>query len=253
MEYYEKVASEYERKLDNLFFKVYDDLTWRSIEPILQRAKDGIVLDVARGTGRWSMRIAESGVHVILLDFSKSMLREARKKGANQLLRPRLTLLCADAEQIPFPSDSFDVVICEHSLHVISDIEKAISEISRVAKPGGIVVATMTGTYHKALVTLREDAVEAMNILRGKSSGFYKNWLSPNEFLSLIRNSGLLVEKTIGKGFSALTVPETKLFSKTYSDADFQTMLQFEEALSNRPDALGLASHIQVVARKVNG
>ncbi len=92
MEYYEKVASEYERKLDNLFFRVYHDLTWRSIEPILRRARDGVVLDVAGGTGRWSTRIAESGVHVILLDFSKSMLREARKKTANEVLRPKLTL-----------------------------------------------------------------------------------------------------------------------------------------------------------------
>ncbi len=111
----------------------------------------------------------------------------------------------------------------------------------------------MTGTYHKAPVTLREDPVEAMNIIRGKSSDFYKNWLSPDEFLSLIRNNGLLVEKTIGKGFSDLTLPETKVFSKTCSDADFQAMLQFEEALSNQPDALGLASHIQVIARKVKG
>lgn len=95
---------------------------------------DEIVLDVGSGPGQYYPRLAEqqSGVQYYGVDFSSGMLAEHDADG--QLAR-------ASMLQLPFPDNSFDVVMANHVLYLASDIDAALAETRRVLKPGGSFIA----------------------------------------------------------------------------------------------------------------
>jgi len=70
--YFDRLAESYERSppWDELTERIYDELTWRYIEPYLPR--DGLVLDAGGRTGKWAIPIAQRGLQVVLLDISDS-------------------------------------------------------------------------------------------------------------------------------------------------------------------------------------
>jgi SAM-dependent methyltransferase len=91
-------------------------------------------------------------VHLVLSDFSEGMLRAAME--ATRSI-PGVEYMVIDAQDIPCPSASFDAVIANHMLYHVPDIEKAISEITRVLKPGGTLYATTLGRgTHRELIGL---------------------------------------------------------------------------------------------------
>lgn len=83
----------------------------------------------------------KSSWEVILTDISTGMLECTR----GSLKLPNFSFIQADATNIQFDDNSFDAVIANHMLHHVPDIEKAISEIRRVLKPGGHFYASTTG------------------------------------------------------------------------------------------------------------
>ncbi len=59
-----------------------------------------------------------------------------------------------DAQSIPYPDETFDVVIANHMLYHVPDRPKAIGEICRVLKPGGQLIATTVGDQHMDEINL---------------------------------------------------------------------------------------------------
>ena len=95
------------------------------------------VLELAAGPGLIAKHVADAAEFMIATDASKKMIEQA-KKGKN----PRnLTYLQADAAHLNFAKNSFDVVIISNALHIIPEPEAVLSEIQRVLKPGGILIA----------------------------------------------------------------------------------------------------------------
>jgi demethylmenaquinone methyltransferase / 2-methoxy-6-polyprenyl-1,4-benzoquinol methylase len=99
------------------------------------------VLDIAGGTGdlarAFAKRVGASG-QVWLTDINSSMLLEGR----NRLLDEGLILpvALADAESLPFPDDSFDLVSVAFGLRNMTHKDRALAEMRRVTKPGGKVL-----------------------------------------------------------------------------------------------------------------
>lgn len=96
------------------------------------------VLDVAGGTGdlakAFAQRVGASGL-VVHTDINESMLRQGRERLTDEgLLLP--TTIC-DAETLPFPSNSFDIVSVAFGLRNMTHKDKALAEMCRVLKPGG--------------------------------------------------------------------------------------------------------------------
>src|SRR5207249_5845043 len=79
------------------------------------------------------------GHRVTGIDFAPAMLAEAQRKAAAQSLAVRFEE--ADAEQLPFPVRSFDLVMCRHVLWTLPHPEAAIDEWIRVLRPGGRLVS----------------------------------------------------------------------------------------------------------------
>jgi ubiquinone/menaquinone biosynthesis C-methylase UbiE len=92
-------------------------------------------LDVGSGTGFLSLELAARGHRVVGVDLAPAMLAAARAKAAAQGLAARFET--ADAEQLPYPADSFDLVISRHVLWTLPHPEAAIADWLRVLRPGG--------------------------------------------------------------------------------------------------------------------
>jgi SAM-dependent methyltransferase len=105
------------------------------------------ILDLGCGpAGLWKsqgQRLPE-GAQLVLCDLSQGMVADARAATFG------MPALCSvgDAQKIPFGSGSFDLVTANHMLYHVPDIQQAVSEIRRVLRPGGRLVAATNGEDH---------------------------------------------------------------------------------------------------------
>jgi len=82
---------------------------------------------------------------IVLTDLSEGMLAEA---GADLEGDGRFTLLCMDASRLEFEDESFNFVTANHMLYHVPDIAQTLSEVARVLKPdGGLMAATNGADY----------------------------------------------------------------------------------------------------------
>lgn len=106
-------------------------------EEISSAVKGKSVLELATGPGMIARHIAQSARAVIATDFSPKMIEAALKKAVPE----NVSFELADAADLRFSDKSFDAVIIANALHVMPNPEKALSEIKRVLKDGGILIA----------------------------------------------------------------------------------------------------------------
>lgn len=100
-------------------------------------------LDICCGTGDLVFGLAQHGVQAVGLDFNAPMLEQAQARArrftnGSPSLVPRF--IQGDAQQLPFPDASFDVVTVGYGLRNLADWELGLSEMRRVARPGGRVL-----------------------------------------------------------------------------------------------------------------
>lgn len=109
---------------------------------------DDAILDAGCGSGRNLSLLAPRVGQMVGLDYSEAMLVRARDRLESEKLS-NVQLLQGDVTQLPFPADSFDVVVCASVLQYLNDTEceRAIQELVRVCKPGGrLVLHVKNGT-----------------------------------------------------------------------------------------------------------
>jgi demethylmenaquinone methyltransferase/2-methoxy-6-polyprenyl-1,4-benzoquinol methylase len=108
---------------------------WRERAADLARVGPGsTALDVATGTGDLAVELARRGAEVTGSDFAPAMLEIARRKA------PGLRFEEGDALSLEHPDDSFDAVTVGFGARNFADLERGLSEMARVTKPGGRVV-----------------------------------------------------------------------------------------------------------------
>lgn len=88
-----------------------------------------------------------SGWTITLTDFSVGMLADNQAHLGTDLAA-RFTYGEADVHALPYPDASFDAVIANYMLYHATDVAKAISELRRVLRPGGVLFAMTNGTRH---------------------------------------------------------------------------------------------------------
>lgn len=109
-------------------------LTTHAVDLLLELARftrESRALEVGCGPGHITKMIADTGAKVTGVDLAPRMVAVASE------LYPGIEFKEANAEQLPFDADTFDVVIVNFSIHHFARPEKACSEIHRVLKPGG--------------------------------------------------------------------------------------------------------------------
>ena len=116
----------------------------------MQGLKGKKVLDIACGTGVLTEQFVRMGADIMAIDLTPKAVELTKKRLA--LYNLHGNVMEADAQRLPFPDNSFDFVCAWGCLMHMPETEKAISEIHRVLKPGGTMLAMM---YHKNSVHLR--------------------------------------------------------------------------------------------------
>lgn len=113
----------------------------RRVTEMLRLAPGQHALEIGCGIGHDTEAMARAvapGGHVVGVDLSAELIAKAIARNAS--LGPGLEFRVADALDLPFPENSFDAVRVERVLQHLPDVTRALREIVRVTKPGGIVV-----------------------------------------------------------------------------------------------------------------
>jgi len=131
---YSRAAKDYDTK-----WSFYVDSTTRETMRRLRLAGSERVLDVGCGTGVLLARLAAKypSARLAGLDPVPAMLEVAREK-----LRLDVDLRVGWANELPWPDDSFDVVLSCNMFHYITHPVEAVREMERVLRPGGSLVIT---------------------------------------------------------------------------------------------------------------
>jgi len=129
-------------------------------EWVCSRAR-GDVLEVSIGTG---MNLAHypADVRLVAVDISARMIQQAARRSA-ALGRP-VDLRVGDAEALEFPDASFDTVVCTLALCSIPDARAAVTEMSRVLRPGGRVLLLEHGASSYRAVRAVQRVIEPLTL-----------------------------------------------------------------------------------------
>ncbi|MFC7381827.1 class I SAM-dependent methyltransferase [Sphaerisporangium rhizosphaerae] len=130
--YWDTQAVTYDRRMAFAERRLFGDTReW------LCRQASGEVLEVAVGTGL-NLGHYPRDVRLTGVEWSEEMLAEARRRAKS--LGVPVDLRQADAQALPFPDARFDTVVCTFSLCAIPDESRALAEMHRVLRPGGLLL-----------------------------------------------------------------------------------------------------------------
>ena len=166
------------------------------LRPVVRRKT---VLELATGTGLIAKNIVSSAAHIEATDASGEMIAQAKRDSRSAKLHFSLQ----DMFHLPYADGSFDVVIVANALHIVPEPEKALSEIRRVLRDDGVLVAPTFTHADNALF----GRVKAFFM---KLAGFplHSKWTSA-EYLEFLRGNGWMVRKsTVLKASFPLTYAE---------------------------------------------
>ena len=126
---------------------------WKRRVVRLAQIKSGDrALDLCCGTGDISFALARGGAATTGLDFSPQMLEVAVQRQSHLKSQiSNLKFLQGDAQQLPFPENSFDIVTVGYGLRNITSWERGLDEMWRVARPGARLIVLDFGKPANAL------------------------------------------------------------------------------------------------------
>ena len=160
----------------------YDEM-YELIRPIVRHKT---ALELATGTGLIAKHIVNAAAHIEATDASAEMIAEAKRDNRSA----KLYFSVQDMFCLPYANQSFKVVIVSNARHIVPQPEKALAEIRRVLKDGGVLIAP-TFTH-------------AGNSFSGKVRAFFmklagfplhSKWTS-EEYLRFLRQNGWAVRKS---------------------------------------------------------
>ncbi|GLB52175.1 demethylmenaquinone methyltransferase [Neptunitalea chrysea] len=127
------------------------DIRWRKkVVAIVNKNNPKKILDIATGTGDLAIALANTKPEKIIgLDISPGMLSIGEKKVAEENLSKTIDMMLGDSEDLPFTDNEFDAITVSYGVRNFENLEKGLSEIYRVLKPGGVFVVLETSVPTK--------------------------------------------------------------------------------------------------------
>ncbi len=128
----------------------------RQVVRLARVGAGGRALDVCCGTGDITLALARAGAETTGLDFSPQMLGVAETRSRRPETNPPATrrnpeFLQGDAQALPFPENTFDIVTMGYGLRNLTSWERGLEEMVRVAKPGARLIVLDFGKPPNAI------------------------------------------------------------------------------------------------------
>jgi ubiquinone/menaquinone biosynthesis C-methylase UbiE len=260
--YHDRVARQYDAIYDDPYWAFHDELTWRSIKPHVPRDQSDQCLDLGCGTGKWGLRLLKSGLATTFVDHSGAMIEQTRAKVAEmgEARARKATLLVSDIVDLSqLPDDTFALTLAMGDpLSICSDPPRAVREMHRVCKAGGVVIATADNKLAAIDHYVERGNLDALEefLKTGRT-----RWLTPDEreqfelttftpggLRKVFERSGFAVVELIGK--TVIPVRENKRLLEGAEAVE--RLLRLEEELQKDPTTAARAGHLQIVARKAS-
>jgi len=127
------VAESYEDKRFSRGGRIIDRREKQAVLDALGPVEDKDVLEIACGTGRFTVMLAERGADIVGLDISEPMLQQGREKARSAGVADHLEWMRGDAARLPFPDDHFDVVFAMRFFHLADTPAAFLEEMARVS------------------------------------------------------------------------------------------------------------------------
>jgi len=136
-EMFDNISERYD--LLNHLLSLSIDKGWRrKVVKMASEDEPKLILDVATGTADLAIALAKAHPDKIMgIDISAGMLSVGRNKVAKKKLSSLITLEQADSEDLPFGDATFDAITVAFGVRNFENLEKGLSEMLRVLKPGG--------------------------------------------------------------------------------------------------------------------
>jgi ubiquinone/menaquinone biosynthesis C-methylase UbiE len=215
------------------------------------------VLDVGGGPGVYAEWLAETGFRVHLVDSSPLHVEQATERSAG-----RFTAAAGDARALDEPDDAYDAVLLMGPLYHLTeraDRIAALREARRVARPGGVLVATAISRFASLLDGLyagylhepgfrsivEQDLADGQHRSPDNKAFTTAFFHRVEELLAEVAAAGLAVGDVYG-----VEGPGWLLRDAWDDEQTRANVLQVARALEQEPTAIGVSSHLLVVARR---
>jgi demethylmenaquinone methyltransferase/2-methoxy-6-polyprenyl-1,4-benzoquinol methylase len=135
------IAPRYDRMNHLLSMNVDRYWRWRTTRIVSPRG-DEPILDVCTGTGDLALAFARrtrGRVPILAADFCREMLDIGQVKSRRRGFEPVLTFVEADAQDLPFETNTFQIVAVAFGLRNVADTDQGLREMARVCRPAGRV------------------------------------------------------------------------------------------------------------------
>ena len=128
------------------------DIQWRKkLVKLVKKTHPERILDIATGTGDLAIALSKTGANEIIgLDISQGMLDVGVKKIKEKELSHLIAMVKGDSEQLPYEDNHFDAITVAFGVRNFENLEKGLSEIYRVLRPGGILAILETSVPTKS-------------------------------------------------------------------------------------------------------
>ena len=259
---YNSLAEEWDRRYENPTIQYRRSVEFNIISKNIKRGNKA--LDLGCGTGRHTFFLLEKGCNVIGVDISPKMLEVLKRKAEER--KYSLSLFLTDCNNLPFKTESFDVVISIYGpLTHLQNPANCIQEIMRVLKKGGKIVIGVENKWALLPLIRRVLKFEWNKIIilfheGGKFTVFKKEdgqevliWLqyySLKQLIKLFRNAGFIKIKTYG-GLLLLSQEYGYSYKKNLSFFK-KILIWLEKRFQNHAPFKNLASYLFIEAEKLN-
>ena len=122
------------------------------------------------GPGTYALLLAEKGFQVQGVDYSEEVIAVARKR----ISRDSVGLSVADIHHLPFPNNSFDIVLCMGIFQTMEDYEGGLKEAGRVLKNNGLVIVTTLNRFSLFSLLSRKKSASGFSLIRYNPYAFRK-------------------------------------------------------------------------------
>jgi demethylmenaquinone methyltransferase/2-methoxy-6-polyprenyl-1,4-benzoquinol methylase len=127
------------------------DISWRKkVVKLVGENNPQQILDIATGTGDLAIMMAQLDPEKIIgLDISAGMLEVGKQKIAKANLSDKIEMIVGDSENMPFDDNTFDAITVSFGVRNFENLDKGLTEILRILKPGGKFVVLETSNPTK--------------------------------------------------------------------------------------------------------